>query len=203
MPPRARRLLPILVPFLLLFFPPTSAAAACPPSVSANLSNGVLTITASVSVGCGHGGITSLKIDGTHVGHFTCYDASQPCVYNWTNSGYCYRTGTHTVEATAACNHRVTKPDGTQSCEPDPPGTATTTFTADTTPRVSASYAGPSAEGGGTRLLPPRPPAPPARPRLLRGTECGGGPPPPPPPPPPEPPKGRGALDRRLRPPCP
>jgi len=125
----------------IAFLLPPAAFATC--SVTLNASgpaNGAVTYTAVSTGQCGGSSVT-VTLNGGYVDSKNCANTST-CTLSGTIGTICLKTGTYTLRASSGCGR-----SGNPGCVSDTSGTASTSFTVNTTPTVSLSMPDPDSQG--------------------------------------------------------
>lgn len=140
---RCARFVPALLSVAVLLLLPRVAFSTCAVTLTLTQSNNMVSYTATSSGSCGGSRIDVYR-DGNLYDSVSCQDrfASVSCTSAWTFPTYCMANGTHTLVAIGQCN--IFPP----SCAaPQDSGTATATFTTNSTPSVSLDIPAPDPTG--------------------------------------------------------
>ena len=133
---------------LLLAFAAPPLGATCTCTVTASASAPDLQFSGQSAGACARLTRLAMGIDGgSGLGVVECYGTS--CSLSKTSTIACLRTGVHTVNSWCLCG----KLTSNGFCDSDS-GSASTTFTVNTTPTVGVSYSGPDLDGHGTLSIP-------------------------------------------------
>ncbi|HKS22370.1 MAG TPA: RHS repeat-associated core domain-containing protein [Thermoanaerobaculia bacterium] len=141
---RSLGVIPALLVTAATLFLPTPAFSTCSVTLNAGApSNGSLSYTATSSGQCGATSV-SVSMNGSQVGSKSC-PSDTTCTLTGTINTVCLKTGTYTLTASGGCG----RTDGS-SCAIDTAGTASTSFSINTTPTVSLDIPDPDSQGNTT-----------------------------------------------------
>lgn len=130
--------------FAVLFLAGLAAApagAACTCSVNASFAEPTVTVTGTSGGTCSATTYIRFTSSGLGGAQKDCA-GSTSCNFTWSPSANCLSTGEHTVQALCHCAN----PNSSSSCAEDW-GSATTTFTVNSTPTIGVSPSGPDVTG--------------------------------------------------------